>query len=177
MDVANQTAIAQQQFSYEPPTIDLIDGQPTVISGTSSLHNHQQPCVCAARVLTSAHSLMTTDIPTTGTEYLVVLNGSNFGVLGPIVTVGSIEVPLASYDHYHVSFQVPEGQGANLPIVLNVSGQLSAVGSATLSYASPRVTSYSPEQLSGDTRGGEHITLHGENFGTSTLVHHWFGVS
>lgn len=101
-------------------------------------------------------------------EHPITLTGSNFGVLRPVLTVGGVQVPVLDFDHDFVSFAVPEGQGANLPIVLNVSGQLSPAGSAFISYAPPRVTSYWPLQLSGDTRGGEPITLIGENFGLVT---------
>lgn len=140
LDVANQTAVAEQKFSYLPPTIDMIDDEPFVIA----------------------------DVPTTGTDDPITLTGSNFGVLGPVVTIGGVQVPLLDFDHNFVSFRVPEGQGANLPIVVDVSGQLPPAGSAFLSYAPPRVTSYWPLQLSGDTRGGEPITLMGHNFGLVT---------
>lgn len=96
--------------------------------------------------------------------------GENFGLLGPKITLNGKSLSVVSFNHTYVSFYVPEGQGYNLPVVVNVSSQLSSATPIVFSYAPPVVTSFEPSQLNGDTRGGEVITLHGSNFGTFSFL-------
>ena len=110
----------------------------------------------------------------------ITLNGQNFGDsdiedyagTGPILTIGADTVPITSYDHTSITFDVPEGQGIDLPFVVNVQGQVNTA--QTFTYLPPVITSTSSTSggslnLESDTKGGrdsnEQITLVGTNFG------------
>jgi len=86
--------------------------------------------------------------------------------LGAVVT--------SSFDHNELVFKVPAGQGANLPITVNVTDQVNAAG-PTFSYAAPNIANFYPRDENGletDTRGGRPtnyiITIVGTNFGVQS---------
>ena len=108
----------------------------------------------------------------------VTLTGANFGdqsvfgdiygKSGPVLRFGDDVVDVTSFDHAKIVFNVPAGQGANLPITVNVTDQVNVPG-ATFTYQPPRITSTFPLVLETDTQGGkvtgEKITITGTNFG------------
>lgn len=104
--------------------------------------------------------------PTQGGS-LITLTGKNFGFSGS-VSVGTLNAPVTSggYSHTRIICTLPEGQGANLPVVVT-SAQRSS-NSVSFSYTPPAITGITP--ASGPTAGGSLITLTGSNFGTSPVV-------
>ena len=79
-------------------------------------------------------------------------------------TVSTCTVTASS--HTSITCQLQEGQGTELEVVVDVTGQTSSDGSASLipfSYLPPNIVSASP--LSSPTMGGVVVTLHGESFG------------
>lgn len=95
----------------------------------------------------------------------MTIHGSNFGVLGPVLKLHDRVLEVVDYDHTWIAFNVPAGQGRDLPIVVNVSAQVSDESAWLFSYLVPSVQSIAPLQLRADTRGGANITVGGENFG------------
>ncbi len=105
----------------------------------------------------------------------VTITGSNFGLGGPVngkVYFGAAKeyscTDFARWTHDTIVCVVSAGQGINLPITVEVAGQLSAAGTATFSYAAPIILSVTPP--SGPTAGSVpaapiSITVRGENFG------------
>lgn len=98
---------------------------------------------------------------------LITINGKNFGLSGT-VSIGGQNAPVTSggYSHNTITCTLPEGQGANLPVVVTSAGRAS--NSAAFSYDPPAITGISP--ATGPTAGGTLITLTGSNFGTSPVV-------
>ncbi|GMH68350.1 hypothetical protein TL16_g04907 [Triparma laevis f. inornata] len=108
----------------------------------------------------------------------VTIEGTNFGVAtiddypGPILFIGTDRITVSSYTHTSLTFDMPAGQGANLPIEIQVKGQ-NSTGEDIFSYNPPVITSATSTSggmaLETDTIGGkvsgEQITLQGSNFG------------
>mmetsp|Transcript_22541 Transcript_22541/g.46821 ORF Transcript_22541/g.46821 Transcript_22541/m.46821 type:complete len:4475 (+) Transcript_22541:277-13701(+) len=110
----------------------------------------------------------------------ITLAGQNFGdsdipdyaATGPLLTIGGEAIPIINYDHTSLTFDIPAGQGKNLPFVVNVQGQVNSAEYFT--YLPPVISSTSSTSggslnLESDTKGGresnEKITLVGSNFG------------
>ncbi|QDK77941.1 T9SS type A sorting domain-containing protein [Spirosoma sp. KCTC 42546] len=101
---------------------------------------------------------------TSGGTSLIVL-GSNFGLTGS-VTIGGVSALTKVRSHTSIEVTLPEGQGANLPVVVTVLERPS--NGVNFSYDAPVLTSMSP--ANGPTRGGQVISLIGANFGRSGTV-------
>jgi len=109
--------------------------------------------------------------PTTGSQS-VTITGANFGITLPNITIGYAQCtptlpfsPAAGHDTLHCS--TPNYEGRDLPVVVRVNGQISAIASTNpiiYSYIAPIVTAISPALAS--TAGGSIITVWGTNFGT-----------
>ncbi|RYY39098.1 hypothetical protein EON62_00005, partial [archaeon] len=115
--------------------------------------------------------------------FLLTLTGTNFGTLGggdpqvPVITVGgrpcivpATFVPLAN--HSMLQCVAPAGYGADLPVAVSVSGQVTGASTATFTYAAPRL--FAPvTPATGPTAGRTldgapiNMTVHGMNLGTS----------
>lgn len=124
--------------------------------------------------------------PTTGGTYLLI-SGTDFGAAGPsasvvggrpVVTLNGASVALttafgAAWTQSSIYAVLPEGWGANLPVVVSVAGQTSA-GSSTYSYAPPTVTRVLPPTgpTSGVYADGSPvvITVVGTNLGRAGSV-------
>ena len=96
---------------------------------------------------------------------LITITGTNFGKSGRVFLGANICV-LQSINHTNIVCTVPEGQGAGLPLVVNISDQTNQP--YFYSYAGPVIASVTP--ASADTAGGTLITIRGTNFGTSATV-------
>src|SRR3546814_2721005 len=77
--------------------------------------------LCRSVTLTLLFLLRLVGIPTTGSSHAVILNGSNFGVLGPIVTLGGVPMPLIDNDHDLVMSNIPLGQTGRQTAVIPVT--------------------------------------------------------
>lgn len=95
----------------------------------------------------------------------IVVSGASFGI-NPTVTLNGVSLTLlAGQTHSQLSFALPQGDGRNLPLVINVAGQSTQT---TLGYNAPQVTSVNPR--TGPTQGGTTVTFLGSNFGPSPSV-------
>eukprot|EP01112_Ceratiomyxa_fruticulosa_P010054 TRINITY_DN2640_c0_g2_i1.p1 TRINITY_DN2640_c0_g2~~TRINITY_DN2640_c0_g2_i1.p1 ORF type:complete len:1878 (-),score=367.54 TRINITY_DN2640_c0_g2_i1:103-5736(-) len=104
-------------------------------------------------------------IDTDGRE-LITITGSNFGRGNVTVTVGGVSVTGTvqnSTTEDVVVFTAPAGEGAHNLVVVIVDG-LSSINVAYLSYAVPAISSLSLSSTN-STRGGETLTITGDNFG------------
>lgn len=101
---------------------------------------------------------------------LLTLTGTNFGQSGTVM-IGSgtctLLTPGTSWAFGQIVCLLPPGQGANLPVVLTVGGQVPVV-TPTFSYLPPAINQVSPQ--SGPTQGGQTVTLFGVNFGLSAII-------
>lgn len=111
-------------LNYAPPTVDSVS--PQFPSGLS---------------------------PAAG-NFVVTVQGSNFGVTAPNITINGVSCPVVlpfvpSAGHNVLTCIAPDGAGRDLPVVVSVSGQSSAVTSAaTFRYTPPRVFSVWPTNAS-----------------------------
>lgn len=100
--------------------------------------------------------------------YTINLGGSNFGTGSPTpqsVTVGVVPVTIVGTPtHSSVVVTIPEGFGANLPVVITVEGQTSVVAEY-FSYTPPSLGT--PTWTSAPAAGGAILTLSGLNFGAA----------
>jgi hypothetical protein len=99
--------------------------------------------------------------PTAGGA-LLTIRGANFGTAGQ-VHFGPYQVTPISHMQAELVLRVPAGVGAEVPVQVEVSGQLSPP--ANFDYFPPQIDSISPANA--PTSGGTVITITGENFGTS----------
>ena len=112
--------------------------------------------------------LSTLQVGTAGSNASITVTGTNYGVIGPTVTLGDEAMEVLSFTHSSLEFNIPPGQGGDLVLAVSVSDQ---VGYSTdaFSYIPPHISSASP--LQGDTQGG-HLsnrtlsTITGTNFGS-----------
>jgi len=105
-------------------------------------------------------SLNPTSSPTNGGGNLVI-SGSNFGVSGTVILGGtSCSAVGSGFAQTSITCQIPQGQGANVPLVVTVGGQ--STTSTAFSYNPPALTSVSGSTPTG---GGVLITLIGTSFG------------
>ena len=84
----------------------------------------------------------------------VTILGSNFGLSVPSVTIGGLPCIVSgpAYNHSNITCTAPAGAGRNLPVVVTVSGQASALSDgSTFRYNPPRVLGMWP--LGGPTSG------------------------
>jgi len=98
----------------------------------------------------------------------VTLYGSNFGLSAQInfLTPDGPACPLTGLGQSHIQIvcQVPAGQGLDVPIYVNVSGQVSLLTTASVyDYLAPTITSLTP--LTAPTSGHTALVLLGSNFG------------
>ena len=82
-------------------------------------------------------------------------SGTEFIAVGCTVTV----------PHSQIACTTAPGTGRQLRWLVTVGGQVSALSTATTSYAGPAITAVSPGN--GPTAGGGVVTLSGVNFGTA----------
>ncbi|GMI00407.1 hypothetical protein TrST_g13361 [Triparma strigata] len=141
-------------FAYDPPTF----------TNLNAITKDETP---------NPNGISTTGLPG------VTIEGTNFGINtiddypGPILFIGTERITVTSYTHTSLTFDMPPGQGANLPIEIQVKGQNSSGTEDVFSYNPPVITSATSTSgdlaLVTDTVGGrvsgEQITLVGENFG------------
>lgn len=106
-----------------------------------------------------------TGVGTRGSAGLITISGNNFGIRGPILTLLDRVLQVEEFDHTWITFYIPPGQGRDLPISVNISSQTTADSPWFFSYMQPVVQSIIPINLRANTRGGETVTLEGENFG------------
>jgi len=123
-----------------------VDGQP---SGTASF-SYSPPSIL---------SLDPVSGPAAGGTRLTI-SGSSFGTLAN-VTVDGNDCPVDVQSHSSIECTVPAGSGADAPVVVAVSGQVSAP--ALYDYVSPPAISL-VFPSSGPTAGGISITISGSNF-------------
>ena len=103
-------------------------------------------------------------VPTRGGT--ITITGTNFGV-APQVTYDGRPCVSSSSSHTEVVCDLPEGEGTGGALDMVVAGQLTSWTGA-LDYAAPSLETLSPQ--SAPTSGGTRLTLHGDNFGTSSSV-------
>ncbi|MFZ5441974.1 MAG: IPT/TIG domain-containing protein [Myxococcota bacterium] len=111
--------------------------------------------VCRAPTISSV-------APTTlaaGGGTVVTLTGKNFGATGT-VRVGSAACPPQSWSANSIACTAPAGVGVSVPVTVTIAD--GGVGSTTVSYAPPSISSVTPPTI--PTLGGP-ITLTGLNFG------------
>ena len=111
--------------------------------------------------------LSTLLIGSEGSTSSLTVSGSNFGVLGPTVTLGEEKIVVLSFTHSTLEFNIPPGQGKNLVLAVNVSDQI-GYSTDSFSYIPPEISTVS--RLTGDTQGGRLsnksvTTITGTNFG------------
>ncbi len=104
--------------------------------------------------------------PTAGATSIVI-TGTDFGS-NPLVTIGGTTVPRIISTENSFTGLLPQGQGANLPVIVNVGGQTNLTTPTTFSYNLPSLTSFLAP--TNPTQGGGVITLNGSNFGQSPQV-------
>lgn len=78
------------------------------------------------------------------------LSGANFGTSG-IFSIGGKSCVSQFQSHTKIVCTLPVGTGLNLPVVVNITGQL-ATASTRFSYDSPRLSVISPNN--GISSGG-----------------------
>lgn len=111
----------------------------------------------------SITGFIATNTSTAGGSTLVIY-GTNFGTSGTVTLAGNACLPIVGgWANSSISVSLPAGQGVNLPLIVNVSGQTAT--NTGFSYSPPLLASVSP--TSGPTTGGTLITLIGANFGLS----------
>lgn len=106
-------------------------------------------------------------IGTAGGELLEV-RGSNLGTSGTVRIGGALcrsDGPGASHGHSLIRCITPEGLGASLPVLVNISGQ---VATGSVSYRPPVLTG--GQLAPGPTLGGNEIVLQGSDLGGSSLA-------
>jgi hypothetical protein len=91
----------------------------------------------------------------------LIVKGTNFGTHGYVIVGTKNATTLLRVSDTELQVQVPNGQGVNIPVTVNVAGRLS--NSALFSYAAPIIQSISP--ANGPTIGNTSITLVGTSFG------------
>jgi hypothetical protein len=102
--------------------------------------------------------------PTSGGT-LITLTGSNFGT-SPVVLFNGESVTPNTSSHIELVFQLPAGEGNNLPVAVSAGDQVSSATS--FSYGAPALTGISAAAY--PTAGGTPITLTGSNFGLNPIV-------
>jgi hypothetical protein len=106
------------------------------------------------------------------TAQVVTIAGTNLGRVATVFLVDhqlnvTLEVPAVfTQEHRRLTFVVPQWQGANLEVFLDVSGQVSTP-SLLFSFAPPVFT---VSQTRFPTAGGSRFQLVGQNFGSSPYV-------
>lgn len=98
----------------------------------------------------------------------VRITGYNFGVhgdqlrvwFGPYEATGNITLVQA---HSSIDVVVPPGQGADLPVLVQVNGRQNLQVQTTFSYLPPEIMAIQPQEVS--THGTDIVTLTGCNFG------------
>ena len=110
--------------------------------------------------------ISTLQIGTGGSTSPITVTGSNFGLNGPVVTLGTLKITLDSFTHNSLTFSIPPGVGKNLALTVNVSNQI-GVSPDVFAYIPPSISTAFP--LNCDTAGGRDtgvmMTLMGANFG------------
>jgi len=97
------------------------------------------------------------------------ITGTNLGLTPQVLVNGIPTTILPGNTHTSLTFNIPAGSGTNIPVLVNVSGQIS--NTAVLSYPPPSIAFVFPS--SGSTAGGNEVTLSGSNFGpgnTATIL-------
>jgi hypothetical protein len=135
------------------PLIVTVSGQSSQVN---SQFSYNAPSVASISPATG---------PTTGGT-VITISGSSFGVSGS-VTLGGSACAIADWTQSRIICTNPPGQGANVPLVVTVSGQSSKANSQ-FSYAPPTISSVTPS--SGPTAGGTVLTLKGSDFGNNGVV-------
>jgi hypothetical protein len=106
-------------------------------------------------------------LPTSGGT--ITIAGSNFGTFGS-VSIGTFRCnppTSASWSNTQIVCRITGGEGANLPIVIGVSGSTTTQSSA-FSFQAPTISNVAP--VAGSTAGGATLTLTGANFGIAPTV-------
>jgi hypothetical protein len=107
---------------------------------------------------------------------VITIVGQSFGSAGaaPQAFVGGHDCPVTQADDTTVECTLPPGAGSNVDLVVTDSTGLSSFPQRLLSYSPPSITSVQgcTDDLGGNTSecaraGGDHITIHGDNFGPS----------
>ena len=113
------------------------------------------------------HTISPSSGPTSGAP--LVITGTNFGVLGPQVTVDGRKCLVTSFTHTTVACQAPEGLGPHRHVVVTVSNQSnSAALSPKFTYFAPTVSAVYPTH--GNTQGGYNLTIVGDNLSVFGLL-------
>ncbi len=103
----------------------------------------------------------------------MIVNGSSFSTSGQVFVGSNICTPSGfGFAETAIQCTLPPGQGANLSVVVFVSGQPSNPGN--FSYDPPVISRISP--VGGATGSNIFLTLTGTSFGTSGVVTGAFGV-
>ncbi|MBA4150553.1 MAG: IPT/TIG domain-containing protein [Verrucomicrobia bacterium] len=154
------SSYTHSQIQFVLPPGQGIDNSISVMTGGQpsniKLFNYQAP---------SIHFISHTTGPTTG-GITITVNGNNFGTNSTIV-LGDTPCNVTFNSHTSISFTLPPGQGSNLSLVMNASGQSSTLVGA-FSYTAPNITSHTPNN--GPTAGGTTVYLSGTDFGISPNV-------
>eukprot|EP00456_Euglypha_rotunda_P054079 TRINITY_DN4371_c0_g1_i6.p1 TRINITY_DN4371_c0_g1~~TRINITY_DN4371_c0_g1_i6.p1 ORF type:complete len:1987 (-),score=164.31 TRINITY_DN4371_c0_g1_i6:96-5966(-) len=117
----------------------------------------------------SIYSFAPSHGPTDGTAY-IELTGDGFGTSG-IVKVGTISCTALVHTNDFLRYTVGAGEGFNLPVTVNVSGQI-VNASSSWSFDNPIV--YSLSASSASTTGNVPITIRGANLGTGVGVTQYY---
>jgi hypothetical protein len=112
-------------------------------------------------------NLSASSSPTSGGSVLTI-TGANFGFNRTVTIGGAFATPTGLNNHTQLQVLIPPGQGANQPIVINVSGQTNAASpAAQLNYNAPSINNVISN---GFTTAGGTATLTGSNFGLTPQV-------
>jgi len=165
------------------PLVYLVGGQTSMDVPTAGPSAGVSPAATLLRFKAPTVSTVVPQLASTVGGVNVTITGTNFGVFGtnaptpssmPLVFVGGRGCALTSgntgANHTELECTLPAGQGANLSVLVSVSGQnTSALTSGAYSYATPRVFAVAPASgpTSGRTMDGVpiNVTLTGINFG------------
>ena len=100
----------------------------------------------------------------------ITILGYNFGTSSAVQsgTVGSTSAQTAYTSHIVSLLTIPPGTGKNLPVTVNIAGQLGTYAvcgkpTCAFSYSAPTITHVTPKY--GAAAGSSSITIYGLNFG------------
>lgn len=144
VDVSDQIGYSPDMLSYLPPSITAISPLSCDTSG--------------GRV----------------TGVTMTMDGSNFGFVDKqwVLSFGAVTVPEAdiiTFSSTQIIFYAPEGQGWELPISIDVSGQANTGTTFLFNYNPPEID-YLTLPTDVNTRGGYLMSFTGRSFGVSGAI-------
>ena len=137
LTVAGQASWQSLSVSFAPPTITMLSKDGAIPLGSDCDRSSEAGC----GLLTSG-------------GYTLTMTGENFGLSDRQVWFDGEALPTADYQfsgHTQVSFEVPAGAGAHVPVMVSVGGRESEP--IVFAYDPPYVTSFTPNEFDADEDG------------------------